>query len=103
MRGKQFTDEDRQWLKDNYPHLSNKQCMVHFGCGSERLKTLVEECGLEYKLQVLTPKKKKKPIWIDNDNCTSFCLDCKDYIKTGICGKTGKDVGALWKKKCFNQ
>lgn len=33
-----FTDEDREWLKENYPHLSNKKCRMHFKCGYESLK-----------------------------------------------------------------
>lgn len=100
-----FTDEDRDWLKDNYPHLSNTSCLKKLKCGFESLKKLIAECGLEYHNQTnpntkFIAKKENKFVWSDKD-ATERCMDCKRYMQGGICSKTGKDVGALWQKRCF--
>ena len=67
---RKFTGEDREWLKENYPHLSNKACLKHFNCGYESLKKLVAECGLNYKGSShentkYVCKKEKKYLWKD--------------------------------------
>ena len=46
------------------------------------------------------PTKKTKHQWED-ENVSGYCLDCCHYVKGGICSKSGKWVGALWQKKCF--
>ena len=46
-----FTDEDREWLIENYPHLSNTACIRALKCGKQSLQKLVAECGLEYHNQ----------------------------------------------------
>lgn len=100
-----FTDEDRDWLKENYPHLSNKKCLLHFKCGYESLKKLVHDCGLDYKDANKYSKKldkKTKCEWKDEKVC-GYCIDCSHYAKGGICSINGKLVGALWQKKCFNK
>lgn len=97
-----FTGEDRDWLKENYPHLSNKKCLLHFKCGYESLKKLVQDCGLIWKNtnNQKKPTKKPKDQWED-EGVSGYCLDCCHYVKGGICSKSGKWVGALWQKKCF--
>lgn len=98
-----FTGEDRDWLKENYPHLSNTACQRHLKCAIESLKKLVAECGLTYKgaNTNVVVKKEKNPIWQDAGTKGCVCLDCDNYVHGGLCSKTGKWVGALWQKKCF--
>lgn len=97
-----FTEEDRQWLKDNYPLLSNKKCQKHFDCGYEVLKKLVAECGMVYRnLSHDNTKPKAKHAWYDDEVCKGYCMDCKHYVQSCKCSKTGKEIGALWQKKCF--
>ena len=100
MRAVVFTDEHRKWLKENYAHLSNRQCRLHIGCGYERLKELVLELGLTWKSDDRAIQQKRSR-YNDAEACGRYCMDCEKYRKDGICGKTGKDIGALWQKKCF--
>lgn len=89
---------------ENYPHMSNKQCQKHLHCGNAYLRQLVKDCGFAYKVRtkVDNPKPVKKCDWEDV-NAKGYCIDCSFYIRNGICGKTGKSVGALWKKKCLKK
>lgn len=99
-----ITDEDRDWLKENYPHLTNKTCLQHLKIGFKTLKALVAECGLEYKCGThANTKEKLKSNWKEDDINIGYCIDCSRYVIGGSCGRTGKCVGALWKKKCFEQ
>lgn len=100
-----FTGEDRKWLMENYSHLSNTACIKALKCGYKSLRKLVAECGLEYHNQTnpntkFIAQKEKKFVWQDRD-ATGRCMDCKRYVPGGICSKTGRDVGALWQKTCF--
>ena len=96
----EFTQEHRDWLRDNYPLLSNKQCRKYLGCGFDRLKVLVEELGMEWK--TYTPAAKiRMERHHDREANGGYCIDCKRYREGGICGKNGKEIGALWQKKCF--
>lgn len=103
-----FTDEDREWLKENYPHLSNNACVKHLKCGYESFKMLLAECGLKHRNQTnantkFQAKKEQRFAWLDAGATGERCMDCRDYVYGGICSKTGKWVGALWQKKCFNK
>lgn len=100
-----FTGEDREWLIENYPHLSNTACVRTLKCGFKSLRKLVAECGLEYHNQTkpntkFIAKKEKTFLWKDKD-ATERCMDCEWYMQGGTCTKTGKAVGALWQKRCF--
>lgn len=104
MQPRIFTDEDRRWLIENYPHLSNREARAHLECGFDKFKQLVKECGLEYK--ELVPAKKVQRVkvksqWRDENACGGYCMDCKNYKVGGECMKTGHLIGALWTKKCF--
>lgn len=104
-QGREFTGEDREWLKENYPHLTNTACMKYLKCGRQPLKNLVAECGLEYhksnpNTKFIAKKEMRFP-WMDAGAEGKRCMDCKWYVAGGTCSKTGKDVGALWQKKCF--
>ena len=103
MKRVEITDEHREWLKENYAHLSNKQCRKHIGCGYDRLKKLVAELGLQWRTEIKSKGVKVKKCLSDQILDGNYCQDCKRYIANGICGKTGKDIGALWQKKCFEK
>ena len=104
MSSREFTDEDRQWITENYPHLSNAKCLEHLKCGYRAFKRLVEECNLSYRDANKYKKKSNeasaKSKWQDNA-CERYCIDCSFYFREGRCAKTGKGVGALWQKECF--
>ena len=98
-----FTDEDRDWLKENYPHLSNKKCLLHLKCGYESLKKLVQDCGLIWKNTNNQKKPTKKP---NTNGRMRMSADIALIVVTmskEACSKSGKWVGALWQKKCFNK
>lgn len=101
----ELTSEHREWLLTNYAHMSNRQCCKYIGCGYERLKRFVGECGLVWQSDRARheskPKQEPKLIYLDKNAPGGYCMDCKRYKGEGRCDKTGKDVGALWKKKCF--
>lgn len=103
MQPRIFTDEDRRWLIENYPHLTNREARAHLECGFDKFKQLVKECGLEYKefVPASKPKVKVKSQWQDENACGGYCMDCKNYKVGGECMKTGQVIGALWTKKCF--
>lgn len=105
MNKRVFTEEDRKWLVKFYPLQTAKQCMHHFHCTREKLRELVEDCGMKYRGHKNEKKVKKTPVkprnkWQD-EGATRFCIDCRHYNPNGICGKSMKEVGALWQRKCF--
>ena len=55
----EITSEHREWLKENYAHLTNRQCRAYIGCGYERLKKLVLELGLTWKSDDKAIQRKK--------------------------------------------
>lgn len=100
-----FTGEDRKWLMENYSHLSNTACINALKCGYKSLQKLVAECGLEYHTKKkpkthFIAKKDRTFLWMDKD-ARERCMDCKSYVRGGICSNGGKVVGALWQKRCF--
>ena len=69
----------------------------------EDLYEKAEELGLKkivLKPSAVKTSKDRKVLWMDENACGSYCQDCIRYHK-GKCEKTGKEVGALWQKKCF--
>jgi hypothetical protein len=105
-RERVFTGEDREWIKENYPHLTNTACVKALKCSYNSLKRLVKDCGLDYKCQSNTntkfiAKKAMRFVWLDAGAKGERCMDCKRYVRGGICSRTGRDVGALWQKNCF--
>ena len=107
MKHREWTDEEIQWLKENYPTQSDHKCRTKLGISYKRLWMKAEELGLEKvkpsdfeaARQVQVTKASKKRYFYD-EGAQGYCQDCKLYLNA-ICGKTGKDVGALWQKKCF--
>lgn len=100
---REFNDEDRKWIIENYPHLTNRQAREHLQCSFYKLRTFVFECGLEYKTtyqKEVAPVEGRK-VWQDMDACGGYCIDCENYRIGGECWKTKRSVGALWQKQCF--
>lgn len=108
MRKREWTSEEIEWLKENYPVKSDHVCRTHLHISYKRLWLKVEELGLikakptefevEKKVQV---KCKKRRLFEDDDSPKGYCQDCIRYAAGGRCAKKGKGVGALWQKKCF--
>lgn len=98
---RELTPEDIEWLKENYPKLSDKKCLSHLHISTYRLWELAEKFGLKKdkprKKNVDKPKKEQN---IDG-SLFNYCIDCTLYRYGGICQKSGKWVGALWQKECF--
>lgn len=103
MRPREWTPEEIEWLKENYPIKTDHSCRMHLHISYERLYEKAEELGLKkivLKPSAVKTSKDRKVLWIDENACGSYCQDCIRYHK-GKCEKTGKEVGALWQKKCF--
>lgn len=41
-----FTLEQRNWMRRNYPHISNKVCAMYLGCGMDKVRDLARDLGL---------------------------------------------------------
>lgn len=111
MRERTFTKKELDWLRENYPTSSDYKIRTHLHMGQGRLQMLVEEMGLEkedpekfrHKIPVDGRVKFKKDITKDKEASGSVCMECAYYRQGGVCGRTGKDICALWKKRCFTK
>ena len=107
MMDKEFTPEQIEWLKENYPKISDHKCRLHLKISYKRLWMLAEQLGLqkekptELETEKKVPVKTQKKRLYEDENAKDYCIDCTRYRYGGICEKTGKWVGALWMKKCF--
>lgn len=106
-KAKKLTPEQIAWLKENYAKTSDNRCRNVLGITFKRLWALADEFGLvkdkPTDFEILRQeqiKPRNKTLHLE-DTSQGYCLDCEKYIKGGICGKSGKWVGALWQKKCF--
>ena len=104
MREKIWTPEELEWLKENYPIKSDYDCRTYLHVSRYRLIHKVMEMGLKKRRMTtqytLVPTKKRLCVWLD-EGSSGFCRDCSKYVMGGICEKNGKEIGALWQKKCF--
>lgn len=111
MRERTFTKKELDWLRENYPTSSDYKIRTHLHMGQGRLQMLVEEMGLEKedpekfrnKIPVEGKVKVKVDITRDEGAPGGVCMDCDYYKIGGICGRTGKEICALWKKRCFTK
>lgn len=106
MRPREWTPEEIEWLKTNYPIKSDHICRMHLHISYERLYEKADELGLKKEIprkveEINKTPNKKKVVWIDETACGGYCQDCRDYVHGGLCSKTNRWVGALWQKKCF--
>lgn len=101
----ELTPRDMRWLEEQYPILPDSEIRKHLRIGNYRLAKIVKDNGW-VKIRHTRSKaifhnpKPKKVLWLDEEAPGGRCIDCRNYVK-GCCIKTGKDVGALWQKKCF--
>ena len=101
-----ITEEDKKWLIENYPHKTQRECRAHLKICYETLRELILECGLELRVRNGGHKDERKvrQHHKDIDAQGNYCLGCCNYIPGSCsCRMTGKYVGALWEKKCFNR
>lgn len=99
---KRWTDEEVQWLKENYADHTTQYCVLHLHAGAKRILKKAAELGLTKKEKPKKPKKPKRKtegIHID-EGAQYYCMDCACYQKGGYCTRKKADVGALWLKKC---
>ena len=99
-----LTQEDIEWVRENYLTTSTRAAAAYLKIGYRRLKEITEELGLHKKPVEVKPKeKKKKKVLHEDEDTKGYCMDCKIYQYGGICAKSDKWVGALWRKKCFKE
>lgn len=104
---REFTEEEKQWLIENYPVKKQKDCARYLHCSDGVIRRLAKELGLyEYrKTYDKNPIKKAKQggLMEINQESQGYCLDCSLYRVGGICGNNGRETGALHKKNCFKE
>ena len=108
MRPREWTTEDLDWLTDNYPHKTEAFCANHFQVSIYAVRKKAKELQLKRVFYKRDKQKEKKlfaikiksPVYMDA-YAKGHCLDCVYYLSEGNCSKTGREVGALWQKKCF--
>lgn len=107
---REFTEAEKQWLRDNYHSMKQCDCARHLHCSDGIIRRLVKELGIfearkHYDQNSKLSKKEKKAAAVKsiNDSGEGYCLDCFYYLVGGHCTKTGRDTGALNKKQCFKR
>ena len=105
MRQREWTQDELDWLTNNYPNKTDYFCRTYLHISHERLQSMVEKLGLEktkgkHSREERKPKPQKPPYYRDVDAPGGYCMDCSKYCNI-TCGRTGRTVGALWQKKCF--
>ena len=103
-RKKEFTAEQIEWFKENFPTGNINVVRAKMGVTIGRLYELAEEWGVERKKErkgKYLPAGHKRLLYFDPDAPGNYCINCDRYIPGGVCRKTGKEVGGLWQKRCF--
>lgn len=100
---KEFTEQEKQWLIDNYPTTKQSECAKHLMVSDTVIIRLVKELGLKKirKPGIIGKKSEKKKLLGIFDGQKGYCIDCIYYEVGGKCLRTGKDTGALNRKVCF--
>ena len=92
-------------MRENYPTKSDHDCRVYLKISPQRLVAKAKELGLAKKRDTSTysliPIKRRKCIWFDEGSFGQYCMNCSAYVIGGTCDNNGKEVGALWQKRCF--
>jgi hypothetical protein len=102
ITAKRWTDEEVQWLKDNYPNHTTQFCIQQLHVGARRILKKAAELGLQKEEKPKKPKKPKRKtdgIHID-EGAQHYCMECACYQVGGYCTRKKMEVGALWLKKC---
>lgn len=109
MKERPITEEQLQWLRENFDKYSNHKLRVSLHTTEKRLVRLMAEMNLVRTERAkgqrlpIAKKVKKKYVYLDEDAPGQYCRQCLYYQQGGICKKFSKDVGALWQKRCFEQ
>lgn len=108
MKKCKWTLEEIQWLKENFATKTDHFCRNHLHVSYKRLWEKAEELGLkkekpsDFEKDRQVQVKTKKKCLHEDENAQNYCLTCTYYLHGGLCTKTQRWVGALWKKKCCN-
>lgn len=96
-----FTENEKQWLIDNYPTMKQSDCAKHLMVSANVVRRLAKELGIYEKKNpaVEGNKPKEKPSILEAGK--GYCLECAYYVVGGTCGRNGRMTGALHKKECF--
>lgn len=102
---REFTEAEKEWLKENYSKMSQKDCATYLHCTNNTVRTLAKKLGIYVNKHPLRVEDKKEVVVIPAylNSGENFCLDCAYYLVGGNCGKTGRITGALHKKSCFKR
>lgn len=105
---REFTETEKQWLRDNYHSMKQCDCAKHLHCSGGVIRRLAKQLGIyEYRKSYdqleLNKAKKVEAVKAINQDDKGYCLDCCYYLAGGHCSKTGRDTGALNKKICFKE
>lgn len=102
MRERVFTPGEKAWLVENYPHRKDYFIRRHLHISQQRLDMVAEEMGLQ-KVVITRNALPKQRTSFCVSGSNGYCLDCAEYKEGGICRKTGKVIGALWRMNCFTK
>ena len=104
---RQFTEEEKQWLIEHYHTLKQKDCARHLHCSGGVIRRVAKELGIyEYRKTYDNTEANKAQKAVSkqtNQGNQGYCMDCALYKAGGICGKNGRETGALHKKNCFKE
>ena len=105
-----FTEEEKQWVRENYNRMKQCECCKYLHCTDGVLRRVAKEVGVyvarktyDQKPKLNKKAKKEAAIKTINESGEGYCIDCLYYMAGGHCSKTGKDTGALHKKICFKE
>lgn len=97
---RKYTEEQLEWFRKNYPTQTYKYIRLTLHMGIDTIKRLAKEMNL-VKVEEEKAAPPPKPKYFYDEGCICFCQDCLYYVANGRCEKSGKEIGALWQKKCF--
>ena len=101
---RQFTEEEKQWLIEHYHTLKQKDCARHLHCSGGVIRRVAKELGIyEYRKTYDNTEANKAKKAVSKQTNQGNCMDCVLYKAGGICGKNGRETGALHKKNCFKE
>lgn len=102
MVKKVFTEEEKEWLKENFTKMSRADCARYLQVSGNTIRRTAIELGIYHE--------KTKPVKVTRNvvpeiliSGEGYCQDCILYKVGGICGKNGRPTGALHKKNCFKK
>lgn len=97
-----LTDEQRQWLRENYGVLTQTAICKELHLSPHSIRVYAAELGIatQKDLEQMLSIRERTSMWCDT-GAEDVCMDCFSYLLGGFCKKKDRYVGALWKKRCF--